>query len=206
MDAIVTIEDNTIYSDIVKTYIASFKEFYLADSFESFEDAWAAIKEGEIPDIILMDIDLKGINGVEGVGIIKKEYPQVDIVMLTVYENSEKLFSALKAGACGYLNKNISSEQLERALIQVKNGGSPMSNNIARMVVNSFKINYNNPLSEREREVLLLLSKGKTYSSIAQELFIAKTTVRAHIRNIYEKLHVNSKEEAIRKAINDNLV
>ena len=81
-----------------------------------------------------------------------------------------------------------------------------MSNNIARMVVDSFKINYTNPLSEREQEVLTLLSKGKTYSSISLELHIAKTTVRAHIRNIYEKLHVNSKEEAIKRAIDDNLV
>ena len=206
MDSIIIIEDNLVYKETVATYIESFENFYLTHSFESFEDAWQVIKAGEMPDIILMDIDLLGMNGIEGAAIIKKEYPQIDIIMLTIYENNEKLFSALKVGACGYLNKNITSDQLERALTQVKNGGAPMSNNIARMVVNSFKKNYNNPLSEREQEVLLLLSKGKTYSSIASELFIAKTTVRAHIRNIYDKLHVNSKEDAIKRAINDNLV
>lgn len=206
MDAIILIEDNEVYRDTVQSYIETFESYYVSHAFASFEDAWKTIKQGAVPDIILMDIDLEGISGIKGTSIVKKEYPKVDIIMLTIYENNEKLFSALKMGACGYLNKNISSDQLQRALNQVKEGGAPMSNSIAKKVVESFQINYDNPLSEREQEVLLLLSQGKTYSSIALELFIAKTTVRAHIRNIYDKLHVNTKEEAIRKAIDDKLV
>ena len=206
MDALILIEDNEVYRDTVQSYIETFESYYVSHAFASFEDAWKTIKHGAVPDIILMDIDLEGISGIKGTSIVKKEYPKVDIIMLTIYENNEKLFSALKMGACGYLNKNISSDQLQRALNQVKEGGAPMSNSIAKKVVESFQINYDNPLSEREQEVLLLLSQGKTYSSIALELFIAKTTVRAHIRNIYDKLHVNTKEEAIRKAIDDKLV
>jgi len=206
MDSIIIIEDNVVYRDTVQAYIESFEQFNVTHVFDSFESAWEVIHEDTLPDIILMDIDLQGVNGIEGTAIVKKEYPQINIVMLTIYENNEKLFSALKVGACGYLNKNVTSDQLHRALVQVKSGGSPMSNNIARMVVDSFKMNYNNPLSEREQEVLSLLAKGKTYSSIALELFIAKTTVRAHIRNIYDKLLVNSKEEAIKRAIDDNLI
>jgi DNA-binding NarL/FixJ family response regulator len=206
MNSVILIEDNCSYRETVQGYVDSCNDFFVLNAYESFDAAWSEISEEYEPDIILMDIDLPGTNGIEGSAIIKRTFPKIDIIMLTVYDNNEKLFAALKVGACGYLNKNVSAEQLCRALGQVKKGGAPMSNNIARMVVDSFKINYNNPLSEREREVLLLLSQGKTYSSIALELFVAKTTVRAHIRNIYEKLHVNSKEEAIKKAIKDKLV
>lgn len=206
MISITIIEDNFLFKETLKRYIESYDFFQVMNDFGSYEELEGELTADKLPDIILMDIELPGVNGIEATKLIKAKFPQISIIMVTVFENSEKLFPALKAGAYGYLTKDITKNQLENALNLLKNGGSPMSNQIARMVVNSFQINPINPLTKREQEILLLLSVGKTYSSISNELFIAKTTVRTHIRNIYEKLHVNSKEEAIKEANDKNLI
>lgn len=205
MTSVTIIEDNAIVRDTLKEHIFSLNGFRLLGAYESFEDAYSEIKR-DVPDIVLMDIKLPGKDGIEATGILKNRYSKISIIIITIYENSKHLFLALKNGAQGYLTKNINKDQLERALLQVKNGGAPMSNHIAMMVVNSFHKNTDNPLSFREQEILQLISKGKTYSSIASDLFLSKNTVRTHIRNIYEKLHVHSKEEALKKANENNLI
>ena len=165
------------------------------------------------PDVVLMDIALPGINGIEGVKKATEKKPELDVLMLTIYEDSEKVFDALCAGACGYLVKKTPPTRLLEAIKEVNEGGSPMSSRIARQVIGAFKegniasdddSNYN--LSIREKEVLNLLSEGNNYKEIADVLFISVDTVRHHIRNIYKKLHVHSRSEAVAKAIRKKLI
>lgn len=195
------IEDNVIFRENLAAYLLQLNNYFLLGTYDCFETALADFKSGNHPDIILMDIGLPGKNGIEGTKIIKQLFPKTELIIVTVFEDSNMVFEALKAGACGYLTKSLGLPELKKALDDLEKGGAPMSNKIAKMVVESFQLNHeDNTLSKREKEVLTLLAKGKTYSTIAVELFISKTTVRTHIRNIYQKLHVNSKAEAIRLA------
>lgn len=195
------IEDNVIFRENLAAYLSQLNNYFLLGTYDCFETALADFKSGNHPDIILMDIGLPGKNGIEGTKIIKQLFPKIELIIVTVFEDSNMVFEALKAGACGYLTKSLGLPELKKALDDLEKGGAPMSNKIAKMVVESFQLNHeDNTLSKREKEVLTLLAKGKTYSTIAVELFISKTTVRTHIRNIYQKLHVNSKAEAIRLA------
>lgn len=156
------------------------------------------------PDVVLMDINLPGMNGVECVRQLKDLLPRTQVMMLTVYENTNMIFSALSAGASGYLLKKSTPQQLIEAIRDMQNGGSPMSSHIARKVVASFQ-QVKNPvhdyekLSVREQEVLDCLAKGFLYKEIAESLKISYTTVHTHIRHIYEKLHVRSRTEAVAK-------
>jgi DNA-binding NarL/FixJ family response regulator len=152
-----------------------------------------------------MDINLPGINGIECIREIKKKIPQTQFMMFTVYENDEKVFEALKAGASGYLLKNTGLVQLIEALKELHNGGSPMSANIARKLVNVFRLQEAETeqlekLSHRENEILQLLANGLLYKEISDQLSISTSTVRQHIHKIYEKLHVQNRTEAINKA------
>ena len=156
--------------------------------------------DADMADIYLMDIELPGMSGIVAIPKIKKIKPELQIVVVTVYENDELVFKALCEGAAGYLTKNIPPEKLISSLIELENGGAPMSTSIARLVVSSFHRNRQSPLSNRELEVLELLSSGKSYSTIANQLFVDKETVKSHIKNIYLKLEVHSKAEAIEKA------
>ena len=158
------------------------------------------------PDVVLMDIDLPGMNGIEGISRIKKLRPRTNIIVVTVYENDELVFKALCAGAGGYLTKNMQPTRLLEAIRDIQEGGAPMSTNIARMVVASFQKNRNSPLTARETEVLELLAKGKSYTTIAEQLFVDKETIRTHIKNIYWKLEVHSKAEAIEKGMKEKLI
>ncbi|MCZ6704210.1 MAG: response regulator transcription factor, partial [Ignavibacteria bacterium] len=158
------------------------------------------------PDIILMDIGLPGISGIEGIKRIKNIRPNIDILTVTVYDEGEIVFNALCAGATGYLTKNISPQRLIEAIDEVRNGGAPMSTNIARLVIRSFQRSTDSPLTSRETEVLQHLSRGKSYTMIADDLYINKETVRTHIKNIYQKLNVHSKAAAIEKAMKDRLI
>ena len=160
-----------------------------------------------------MDIALPGISGIEGVKKATEKKPGLDVLMLTIYEDSEKVFDALCAGACGYLVKKTPPSRLLEAIKEVNEGGSPMSSRIARQVITAFKdgnissdeeSDFN--LSLREKEVLTLLGEGNNYKEIADELFISVDTVRHHIRNIYKKLHVHSRSEAVAKAIRRKLI
>lgn len=165
------------------------------------------------PDVVLMDIALPGMSGIEGIKIASEKKPDLNVLMLTVHEESDKVFDALCAGACGYLVKKTPPFRLLEAIKEVSEGGSPMSSRIARQVINAFKDvkasakeeeSYN--LSLREKEVLNLLAVGSNYQEIADDLFISVDTVRHHIRNIYKKLHVHSSSEAVAKAIRKKLI
>ncbi|WNJ20555.1 response regulator transcription factor [Pontibacter sp. G13] len=162
----------------------------------------------DTPDVILMDIQMPGISGIECVQLIKSQRPDVDVLMLTVHSDDDHVFKALQAGACGYLTKNTSPERLLEAIREVRAGGAPMSTNVARMVVGSFNSfrKPKPPLTPREREVLEQLCQGKSYKMIADALFISEDTVRHHLKNIYRKLQVNSKSEAVIKALKERLV
>jgi DNA-binding NarL/FixJ family response regulator len=147
-----------------------------------------------------MDIGLPGMSGIEGIQKIKRLKPEIIIIVNSVHENSALVFKALCEGASGYITKSTSHMELLEAIDEVENGGAPMSMKIAKMVVNSFQKNTNSPLSLRETQVLELLAQGKSYSTIGDELFITKETAKTHIKNIYSKLEVRSKAEAIAKA------
>ena len=175
----------------------------------AFEDAESAIKwlNNEIPDIVLMDIGLPGISGIEAIKIIKQKYVDLDVLVLSIHENDEYVFDALCAGATGYLTKDTSPSKILDGIKEAYTGGAPMSTQIARMVVGSFKIQpAQEELTKRESEVLTELCNGSSYKMIADKLFISEETVRKHLKNIYKKLEVHSKSEAVAKAIRERLV
>jgi len=156
------------------------------------------------PEVVLMDINLPGINGVECVRQLKQVMPQILVIMLTVYEDTENIFNALAAGASGYLLKRTKSAELLEAIVEVRRGGSPMTTHIARKVVQSFQKAGPSPqptenLSQREQEVLDCLSQGFLYKEIAEKLGISYETVHTYIRRIYEKLQVRTRTEAVAK-------
>lgn len=171
-------------------------DFEVVGTYYNCEDALSEI-DTKAPDYVIIDITLPGMNGIEGIRHIKSKLPNVSIVVVTVHENSQYVFDALCAGAIGYLTKSSGKEQLLASLYQAKKGGAPMSINIARMVVESFQEKKLKELSARENNVLTLLSEGKSYAVIGEELNVSLNTIKYHIRNIYEKLHVKNKVEAI---------
>ena len=197
---IVLIEDDQELRECYKLMIKSVEKYLYVNSYDSCEEAFSNILKDR-PDIILMDIQLTGkISGIEGTRFIKSKYPKIDVVIITVYDDSELVFEALRAGATGYLTKSYNYLELVNSLDELTRGGAPMSSKIARMVINNFHSNPNSPLSEREKDVLRLIAEGKSYSQIADLLFISKETSKTHIKNIYSKLQVNSKSEAIELA------
>jgi DNA-binding NarL/FixJ family response regulator len=156
------------------------------------------------PDVVLMDINLPGMSGIECIRKLKTCEPDLPIMVLTVYDDDEKIFESLKAGASGYLLKKTPPAKLLEAILELYNGGSPMSSRIARRVVQAFQAmgpssKEAENLSKREHEILSYLAKGYRYKEIAETLFISIETVRTHLRNIYEKLHVRSRSEAVLK-------
>ena len=162
------------------------------------------------PDIVLMDIDMPEVNGIEGVERIKVKFPDVKILMHTVFDDNDKLFACLKAGANGYLLKKTSPAKLLEALQDIHTGGAPMSPGIARRVLATFHemkpATEKYGLTKREKEVLQLLTEGYTYKAISSECHISMDTVSTHLRHIYEKLHVNCGTEAVAKAIRERLL
>lgn len=160
------------------------------------------------PDVLLMDINLPGVSGIECTARLKEQLPSVQVIMLTVYEDTGTIFSALKAGACGYLLKSSSPAEILEAISEVCHGGAPMTSEIARRIVTTFqnpasRENETAALSSREREILELLSEGKASKEIADILAISYHTVRVHLKHIYEKLHVRSHAEALLKFISN---
>jgi len=196
------VEDDRRIREGLSTLINGSPGFECKSVYENAEEAISNINK-EV-DVYLMDINLPGISGIECVKIIREKKPQVQILMQTIYENDEEIYQSLLAGANGYLLKTTTPVKLLEAIQDVYNGGSPMSSQIARKVVNTFaKIEKTSELkfelSQREGEILSLLAKGFRYKEIAEKLFISVETVRKHIHNIYEKLHVRSKTEAVLK-------
>lgn len=205
MKRVVIVEDNVSLSLGFNEVINNTNEFKVVGIYENAEKAIKNFKE-DVPDIVLMDIELPKMNGIEATKALKNIKPSVLVLVITVYEDSEHVFDALCAGATGYLTKNASGKQIVNAMNELLSGGAPMSIKIARMVVDSFKRATNSVLSQRETEVLNLLSTGKSFKSIGESLFISRNTIKFHIKNIYEKLQVKSKEEAIKKANEEKLI
>lgn len=198
------VEDLDEVREGLNQFISLNPEFKVLDTYRTAEEAAHDIPLMK-PDIVIMDISLPGMNGIECIREIKKKVPKTQFMMFTVYENDEKVFEALKAGASGYLLKNTGLVQLIEALKELYNGGSPMSSNIARKLVTEFRgqekeMTPVGVLSNRENEILQLLSKGLLYKEISDQLSISTGTVRQHIHKIYEKLHVQNRTEALNKA------
>jgi DNA-binding NarL/FixJ family response regulator len=205
MITVTIIEDNVAYATSLRVLINQSDGFQCNNIYDNCETTIGEILK-EKPDIILMDIELSGkIDGIMGTKLIKEKLPSVNIVMLTIHEDNESIFQSLKNGAVGYLAKNSGMNGLLDGIKEVQNGGSPMSMTIARKVVDSFRKNPCSFLTDRENEVLTLLCQGKSYQAIANNLFIEKTTVKFHLKNIYGKLHVCNKTEAVIKAKENNL-
>lgn len=205
MIRVVLVEDDNEIRESLALLINASDDIKCVGQFENCETALKEIHE-HYPDVILMDISLPGINGIEGVKRIREKDEDVDIIMLTVHKNDEMIFDSLCSGACGYLMKNTLPGEIIEAIKEVKSGGSPMSTEIARRIVTSFRAKKKIDFTSREHEVLGLLCKGLSYKSIADKLYISNETVHFHIKNIYKKLHVNSKSQAVAKAIKEKLV
>ena len=206
------VEDNTTIREGLAALINGTEGYKCVGSFGDVESFLPKINILDI-DVVLMDIGLPGMNGIEGVKNAMVKDPDLSVLMLTVYEESEFVFDALCSGACGYLVKKTPPTRLLEAIKDANDGGSPMSSRIARQVITAFKEGKNISsddkdfdLTEREVSVLNLLADGFNYQEIAETLYISVDTVRHHIRNIYKKLHVHSQSEAVAKAIRKKII
>jgi DNA-binding NarL/FixJ family response regulator len=203
------VDDNKDIRSALEQIILMAEGYTLAGSFADAEEALQKIPLAK-PDVVLMDINLgDGESGIDCVRALKPQHPEILFMMCTIYEEDEKIFEALKAGANGYILKKTAPGKLLDSLRELHEGGAPMSSQIARKVVNAFQVkttaSANTPpktisiLSNRENEILELLAQGMLYKEIAARLFISQETVRKHVYHIYEKLHVNNRVEAINK-------
>lgn len=203
------VEDDPSVRNILTAWLDEEPGFACAGAFPDVESALPQIARAK-PHVVLLDINLPGLSGIECVRQLKPRSPDTQFVMLTVYEDSNHIFAALSAGATGYLIKTTSREALISALREVHAGGSPMSGNIARKVVQSLQqpktpaAKPTEELSKRENEVLALLAQGYLYKEIADALGIGMETVNTYIRRIYEKLHVHSRAQAVARYANLN--
>ncbi len=179
--------------------------FCCVGAYRSCEAAISDI-EREPPDVLVLDVELPGMSGIEGIRKIKQRNSNIDIIMLTVHDDDKTVFESLCAGASGYLVKTTQPARLLEAIKDVNNGGAPMTASIARMVISSFLRPSHEVLTPRESEILSQLCEGKSYKMIANDLFISKGTVHSHIKNIYRKLKVNSKSQAVAKAFQNKLI
>ncbi|HEV2436988.1 MAG TPA: response regulator transcription factor [Verrucomicrobiae bacterium] len=201
--SVTIVEDNDKLRGTLARVINRADGFRCVSDYANAEDALKDLPQVK-PDVVLMDINLPGMNGVECVRQLKQLLPQTQVMMLTVYEDTENIFNALAAGANGYMLKRTSSKELLEAIHEVHRGGSPMTMHIARKVVSSFQktaatAQPTENLSEREQQVLDLLSQGLMYKEIADKLAISYETVHTYIRRIYEKLQVRTRTEAVAK-------
>ncbi|WP_237073741.1 response regulator transcription factor [Mucilaginibacter mali] len=202
---IVIIEDDETIRTGYTFLIGNTDGYEVVNAYASYDEA-ANHLAADRPDVILLDIELPGTNGIEALPKIKKILPHCYVLILTVYESQKQIFDALANGASGYLTKGTPAVKIIESIKEVKEGGGPMSVNIARMVISSFMKNQDSPLSKRETQILELVVEGKSRSQIAKELFIDLETVRSHIKNIYLKLDVNSRADAIKTAKENKLI
>ena len=206
MIEVVIVEDDDTVRESLAILIDGAPGFACINRYPDCESAIPGIL-ADPPNVVLMDLALPGKSGIEGIQILKQELVELDILVLTIHRDKKLVFDALCAGACGYLEKDTQPGKLLEAIRETYEGGAPMSSSIARMVVGSFqKTTVSTPLTNRESEVLQLLCKGKSYKMIAATLFVSEETVHSHIKNIYRKLQVRSKSEAVAKAFQENLV
>ncbi len=193
----------------LKTLLQGIEGYEVVGDFATAEGADGIVSKLN-PDVVIMDVDMPRMNGIEGIHLVKKMKPELAIIMHTVFEDDQRLFDSLCAGANGYLLKNSSFLQILQAIEDVQHGGAPMSPSIARKILHSFqqqsKGNNKYGLSTRELEVLQLLVKGYSYKMISSSFSVTLSTVQAHIRNIYTKLHVNCGLEAVVLALKEKIV
>lgn len=200
------VEDNKKIRDLIQRYLDMQDDLSCPVAVDSVEEMLEYLEEHPGPDVILMDIQLPGMSGIKGISIIREKYPDIEIIMLTVYHDSHKIFKALRAGASGYLLKHTSLPEIKESILKLLDGGAPMSPQIARKVITHFqeempKKDPDSNLTPREHDIVNGLVDGLSYKMIADRYDISIDTVRAHIRNIYKKLHVNSKAEVIAKSL-----
>ena len=209
------VDDNTFLQRAIQDKLDFFDDIDLKFKANHGEDLLEKLEKNHNIDLILMDIEMPKMNGIEATEIVKSKYPQIRIIILTVFDNDENIFKSIKAGADGYLLKEVNPKDLQQGIIETLNGGATMTPSIAMKTLKLFrnpiafesipdKEEYN--LTAREIEVLEQLSKGLKYDAIAENLFLSSGTIRKHVENIYTKLQVHNKLEAIQKAKNNNLI
>ncbi len=208
--SVAIIEDHREFRDYLTALISGTEGFKCTGSFRSVEDALPRIT-AHVPDVILLDIGLPGMSGIEGIRLFKERYPETLLLTLTVHDDDERIFDALCAGASGYLLKKTQPAQLVDSVKDVTQGGAPMSPEVARRVIRLFRkirppdrADYN--LSPHEIRILKLLAEGHNYKTAAAKLAVAPTTINFHLQNIYQKLQVHSKTEAVAKALRNRLI
>ena len=204
------VEDDASIRESVSALVGSAPGYSCKHVYDSVEAAIASLRD-PVPEVLLMDINLGGMSGIEGVRRLKATFPSMQILMLTVFEENEKIFQSLCAGASGYLLKRTPPEKIIEAVAEVHQGGAPMTASVARKVLTLFTrvappVAPETNLTPREMEILQHLVSGSSYKKIARELFISFDTVNSHIKNIYEKLQVHSKTEAVAKALKQRLI
>jgi DNA-binding NarL/FixJ family response regulator len=204
------VEDDDLVREGLRVLIDGSPGFHCVGAWPSVEDALAALP-ADVPDVLLMDIQLPGLSGAEGVRLVRERHPAVEVLMLTVLAERARIFESICNGACGYLLKNTSPARLLEALREAKDGGSPMSPEIARKVVELFRKTppppvENSDLTAQETKLLGLLSEGHGYQAAADRMVVSVNTVRNYVRSVYEKLHVHSSSEAVSKALRLGLI
>lgn len=203
------VDDDETVREMIAMLIANAENLQFLGGFSGCDDVMENMVE-ELPDVVLMDINMPGRSGIECVEALRMEIPNLKILMLTNYSDDERIFESLRAGAVGYLLKNSSIEKLSELIKEAYHGGAPMSGEVAQKVLAYFQsqkknVKYTAELSERESEVLRALTEGLSNKEISAKLFISLPTVRFHLKNIYAKLHVTSRTEAVIKAMQEKL-
>ncbi|MFN0275117.1 MAG: response regulator [Chitinophagales bacterium] len=204
-------EDNKHLRESLQILIGGTPGYDCIGAYPDCRDLLFQLKQNT-PDVVLMDIEMPGMNGIEAVKKIKENYPSVQVLMQTMFDDDEYIFDAICSGASGYILKTTTPSGYIEAIQNVYGGGSPMSPSIARKVFDLFKNNISSPskenynLTEKEKEILQHLVHGRSYKMIAEEMKISTETVKTHMKNIYTKLHVNSNTEAVAKALKDRIV
>ena len=215
MIKIAIVDDNSFLIKATQEKLSFFEEFEIKFTAFDGQNAIERLNKNHNLDLILMDIEMPIMNGIDATLHIKSKFPQIKIIMLTVFDNDENIFNAIKAGADGYLLKEVNPKDLHQGILDTLSGGATMTPSIAMKTLKLFRepVNFENAKTKeeinvtvREIEVLEQLSKGLKYESIAQNLFLSTGTVRKHVENIYAKLQVHNKLEAIQKAKNNNLI
>ncbi|QBN18633.1 response regulator [Flavobacterium nackdongense] len=215
MIKIAIVDDNSFLIKTVQEKLSFFEDFSLKFTAINGLDLIEKLEKNHTIDLILMDIEMPKMSGIEATCLVKQKYPQIKIIMLTVFDNDENIFNAIKAGADGYLLKEVNPKELHQGIIETMNGGATMTPSIAMKTLKLFRNpivfesisdqeQYN--LTPREIEVLEQLSKGLKYNAIAENLFLSAGTIRKHVENIYTKLQVHNKLEAVQKAKDNKLI
>jgi len=218
---IALVEDNSTLQRRFKNNFSLFEEVslgFVAGSGESAMENLEECSKENLPEIILMDIELPGMSGIETTALIKENYPDIDVVMITVFEDQDKILDSIRSGAVGYLLKDETPQYIVDSILDVKNGGAPMTRSVARKIFGTIKTSeisdssttekegHQYGLTDREITIIKLLVASNTYTQIAEELCISPHTVKSHIKNIYKKLHVHSKTSLVKIAMKRKMI